>query len=197
MYCEVWIGVESGSPVILKEIKKNLKVNEIINAFDWAKEVGLQRHAYFMVGSPSESRETIHQSENLIERIKPDFLAFTIFTPYPGCEAYEEAKRKGYVKDDMDWSLVDLHSTVSQPTKSLTKYEILKEHRRISLKFIQYCRLKDMSLRILFLKTLSKLRTSSFSEWLPLAKKVLVYTKAQFLRRLRLRKMRKRYTVSR
>jgi anaerobic magnesium-protoporphyrin IX monomethyl ester cyclase len=140
---DVWIGAESGSPIILKDIKKGITLTQIKNAFRWSKEVGLKRRAYLMVGSPKESKETILQTEKLVDDVKPDTLEFSILTPYPGCENYEMAKKVGYVRDDMDWSKVDLFSSNSalMNTKYLSKEEVRKGHERLSEKYRQYKRI--------------------------------------------------------
>lgn len=140
---DVWIGVESGSPVILKELKKGITVAQIKNAFKWSKEAGLKRRAYLMIGSPKESEETINQTEQLIEEIEPDIAEFSILTPYPGCENYDIAKKEGYVSDDMDWSKVDIFSSdcALMDTQYLSKEEVRREHERLSEKYRDYQRI--------------------------------------------------------
>jgi radical SAM superfamily enzyme YgiQ (UPF0313 family) len=140
---DVWIGAESGSAIILKDIKKGITLTQIKNAFEWSKEAGLKRRAYLMIGSPKESRETILQTEELVGEIKPDTLEFSILTPYPGCENYEMAKRVGYVDDNMDWSAVDIFSCdcVLMSSQYLTKDEVKEEHERLSEKYKEYHRI--------------------------------------------------------
>jgi radical SAM superfamily enzyme YgiQ (UPF0313 family) len=140
---DVWIGAESGSPVILKDIKKGITLTQIKNAFKWSKEAGLKRRAYLMIGSPKESRETILQTEELVGEIRPDTLEFSILTPYPGCENYEMAKKEGYVSDSMDWSAVDIFSSdcVLMSSQYLTKDEVREEHERLSEKYKEYHRI--------------------------------------------------------
>ncbi len=125
---EVWVGVESGSQIILDELKKDSNINKIKETFRISKKLGLKRHAYLMVGSLSESRDTIRETKDLIKEIDPDYAAVTIFTPYPGCEAYDYAKAHDFVKDDIDWSVVDLHFSVTMPTKNLSQNELADEH---------------------------------------------------------------------
>ncbi len=140
---DVWIGAESGSPVILKDINKGITLTQIKKAFKWSKEVGLKRRAYLMIGSPKESEKTIIQTEKLVDEIEPDTLEFSILTPYPGCENYKIAKKEGYVSDDMDWSKIDLFSSdcALMDTQYLTKEEIRKEHERLSKKYKEYRRI--------------------------------------------------------
>jgi len=140
---DVWIGAESGSPIILKDIKKGITFTQIKNAFKWSKEAGLKRRAYLMIGSPKESKETILQTEKLVDEIKPDTLEFSILTPYPGCENYEMAKKGGYVRDNVDWSKIDLFSSncALMDTPYLSKAEIREEHERLSEKYKEYHRI--------------------------------------------------------
>jgi radical SAM superfamily enzyme YgiQ (UPF0313 family) len=140
---DVWIGAESGSPIILKDIKKGITITQIKTAFKWSKEAELKRRAYLMIGSPKESEETILQTEKLVDEIKPDTLEFSILTPYPGCENYEMAKKERYVSDDMNWSKIDLFSSnnVLIDTQYLSKEEVRKEHERLSEKYKKYQRI--------------------------------------------------------
>ena len=133
---EVWMGVESGSPAILSEIKKDLNPQDIRSAFRWAREAGLSTRGYFMIGSRSESRETIRETEELIDEIRPDRLAFSIMTPYPGCEEYQLWKSENG-NSSIDWSEIDLLETeaVMMPTKYLTKKELQYEHLRLKEKY--------------------------------------------------------------
>ena len=133
---EVWMGVESGSPKILKEIKKDATPHQIIDAFKVAKSAGLKRRGYFMIGSESESLETIKETEALIDTIKPDSLAFTILTPYPGCEEFERWKKhSGNTK--IEWSETDLLETeaVMMETRFLSKDVLKAEHQRLKEKY--------------------------------------------------------------
>lgn len=137
---DIWIGAESGSPIILKDIKKGITLTQIKNAFKWSKDADLKRRAYLMIGSPKESKETIRQTEKLVDEIKPDTLEFSILTPYPGCENYEMAKKDGYASDDVDWSKIDLFSSdcALMDTQYLSKREIKEEHERLSGKYRRY-----------------------------------------------------------
>jgi anaerobic magnesium-protoporphyrin IX monomethyl ester cyclase len=139
---EVWMGVESGSPEILKEIKKDIVPEQITEAFKSAKEAGLLTRGYFMIGSRSESYETIKETERLIDRIKPNMLAFSVLTPYPGCEEFEIWKKNGG-KDPIDWSGIDLLETeaIMMETQFLSKDDLKSEHKRLKEKYASLWRL--------------------------------------------------------
>ena len=86
----VMMGVESGSPEILKTLNKRIAIDEIINAFDVTRQAGLRRCACFMIGSPGETSETVQQSIDLARRIQPERISLNIVTPYPGTAFYEQ-----------------------------------------------------------------------------------------------------------
>jgi len=103
---EVWIGVESGSSRILREIKKGASVEHILRAFKLSKQVGLFRRAYFMVGFPTETFKDYLMTLRLAEKIEADSYGITILAPYPGTVIYERY-RKALNLDKVDWSQID------------------------------------------------------------------------------------------
>jgi len=96
----VMMGVESGSPQILKNLNKRITVDEIINAFDATRRAGLRRAACFMIGAPGETAETVQESINLARRIRPDRISLNIVTPYPGTAIYARYVDKNI---ELDW----------------------------------------------------------------------------------------------
>ena len=132
---DVWIGAESGSPRILKHLKKTITPQQIEQVFGWAREAGLQRRGYFMIGSPEENLESITETEKLIDLVEPDSTSISIFTPYPGCEAYRNALEEGFDPKRLDWSQIDLYNRVLRPTRHLTIKEIKTQHTRLLEKY--------------------------------------------------------------
>jgi len=88
-----YIGVESGSPRMLEFLKKDEKVEQFINAFDIAKEVGIKTYASFVVGAPTETEEERDMTENFISRIKPDHVGKNVFVGIPGSELYDYVRK--------------------------------------------------------------------------------------------------------
>ena len=98
---EVWIGLESGSLEIHKHIGKGVTPALIRKAFKAAKDAGLMRRAYVLMGTPLETEETIAETEALIDEVRPDTVSFSILAPYPGTEYY----RPEFA--DWDWEKID------------------------------------------------------------------------------------------
>jgi len=100
---QVDLGVESGSNRILKIIKKNMTDQEIVNTFSLFKKNRLRTFATFMIGNPTETKEDIIKTRDMVKLIKPSFALFSWFTPFPGTEAYEwMIKDKNINPDKLD-----------------------------------------------------------------------------------------------
>lgn len=79
-------GVESGDDKILGVMKKGISADKVRETFKIGKEVGIQRMAFFILNSYGETRETIQKTISLSKEIKPDFVNFELFKPFPGIE---------------------------------------------------------------------------------------------------------------
>jgi len=93
-------GIEAGTPEILKVLKKGITLEQARNAIKWSKEIGISTLAYFMIGSPQESREQITETINFAKKLDPDFAHFSITTPFPATELYTMGLETGVIKND-------------------------------------------------------------------------------------------------
>lgn len=106
----VFIGVESGNNEILKQIRKGFAIEKVYSAADIIKKHGLELYAFFMVGFPWETEKTLDDTIAAMKNLKSDLLVYSIFTPYPGTEAFEYCKEAGLVDDNFDVSLYNHQS---------------------------------------------------------------------------------------
>ncbi len=83
------MGIESGSPRILETLDKRATVAEAERAFALAREAGLLRVGFFMVGCPGETEADFQATRALMLRLDPDMIQVAFFTSYPGSRAYE------------------------------------------------------------------------------------------------------------
>jgi anaerobic magnesium-protoporphyrin IX monomethyl ester cyclase len=94
----VWLGVESGSEVILGAMNKGIKLAQTRRAYKIAHDVGLMTIANVVLGFPGETVETARETINFVKELNPDHVGFYVATPYPGTPMYEEVKRKGWLR---------------------------------------------------------------------------------------------------
>jgi len=95
-----YMGVESGSPEILKTLNKQISVDQIVEAFAAARKARLRTSACFMIGAPGETAATVDQTIALARRIRAERLTLNVVTPYPGTEFYEKYVDKSV---ELDW----------------------------------------------------------------------------------------------
>jgi radical SAM superfamily enzyme YgiQ (UPF0313 family) len=86
----VTLGVESGSPRILKMIQKGESNEDVKRAIKLLKQSGIRSHAFFMIGLPEETPEDIELSKALILEAQPDYVEINMVTPYPGTEIFDK-----------------------------------------------------------------------------------------------------------
>ena len=98
---QISYGVESGSEKIRKILQKKITIPKIQNAFGWTQKYGIMARAYFIYGCPGETRQTIQQTIDLIDDIKPLSTIFYILDIFPGTQLYEDFKQRIKVNDDI------------------------------------------------------------------------------------------------
>lgn len=94
----VWLGVESGSEVILSAMNKGIKLNQTRLAYKTAHEVGLMTIANVVIGFPGETEQTAKATVNFVKELNPDDVGFYVATPYPGTPLYEQVKKNGWLR---------------------------------------------------------------------------------------------------
>ena len=96
----VLVGVESGSPEMLKRIRKDITLDQIFYAAERCRAAGVAVIFPFIVGFPGESDESVQASLDVAKRLRamsPDFeTPFFYFKPYPGSAITIDAVRDGY-----------------------------------------------------------------------------------------------------
>ena len=91
-------GVESGNQEILDNIKKDITIEQIRNAFKLTHEEGIDTVSYFMLGCPGETEQTMKQTIDFAKNLNTNFAQFSICTPFPGTELAD------LVKEEIDWN---------------------------------------------------------------------------------------------
>lgn len=104
------VGVESGSQRILDLIKKDVTVEQVIEANHKLKDLPIVPIYLFMMGLPSETTDELAQSIKLAIRLTTEnphaAKTFNIYTPFPATELYNVALEYGLEEPDRleDWA---------------------------------------------------------------------------------------------
>ncbi|MCD6352963.1 MAG: B12-binding domain-containing radical SAM protein [Proteobacteria bacterium] len=102
----VKFGLESGSEEIRRRILNRRMTNEeICRGFEIAHQTGLHTSAFVMFGFPHENREDILMTTKLLGEIKPGRFRWSIFFPYINTDAYNIARKGGFINEEKMKSL--------------------------------------------------------------------------------------------
>lgn len=107
------LGVETGNPDVLREIKKGITLEQVEHAVALAKASGLRVWCKFILGHPHETHATIRDTMDFITKINPHQLSVSIMTPFPGTPIHEMALRGegGYRLLSGGWEDFDKYSS--------------------------------------------------------------------------------------
>ncbi len=108
------VGLESGSERILKDIcSRHMKVEHMHSAIKIIKDYGLRTTAYTMIGFPTETREEVFETIELVRSLDLDVSIMSIFFPFKGTPLRDYCIERGYITGD-------------EPARSFTDGPILK-----------------------------------------------------------------------
>jgi len=93
-------GVESGDRKILKLMRKGIDLDLVKHVFRLTKKSGIETFAYFIIGYIHENIETLKNTLSLAKALHPDYVMFTVATPYPGTPLYAMARDEDYISGD-------------------------------------------------------------------------------------------------
>ena len=91
---QINLGVETGSPRLLKVIQKGITTEQIVNAFEMCRKHGIRTLANVLVNLPTETEEDVCMTEKLLDLIKPTFVSLGVTQPYPGTLCFEKYLQK-------------------------------------------------------------------------------------------------------
>lgn len=122
-------GVESGNQRVLENLKKDITLEQAVRAFKLTKRLGIETAAYFMLGSPGETSDTVWDTIEFAKTLDPDFVQFSTATPFPGTEYYAGLVEEGKLPKEWDkYVYADLRhlDNVIFETKLFDKSEMKK-----------------------------------------------------------------------
>ncbi len=104
----IYFGIESGDQRMLDFIKKGITLEQAKKAVEVVKKVGLMAHGSFIIGLPTDTKETIEKTIQFALSLPLDVATFHIAVPYPNTEFERIAEGYGTIKS-RDWSKYSGH----------------------------------------------------------------------------------------
>ena len=133
-------GVETYTAEGLKALGKVSTIEEIKKAFALTRAAGIRSIAYMIIGSPHEkSFEEVTGCIPFIRDLRPDYVVYSLFSPYPESRAFQLGVERGlWDKDAWQKFMLDPRPDYDLPTawtEYLSKEQLVKAFRKVNYAF--------------------------------------------------------------
>jgi radical SAM superfamily enzyme YgiQ (UPF0313 family) len=86
----VLFGIESASQDILSNYNRSINDFEKIKTnINYLVEKRVVTSSFYMIGFPEDNCESINKTFNIAQELNTDYVAFNIYTPYPGLRSWK------------------------------------------------------------------------------------------------------------
>lgn len=100
----VFLGVESGSQKVLKNMRKGAKAEVYFNGIRWLKEEGIVTVGSFILGFPGETAESVQETREFIEESGLSYYYIQPFYYLHHTPVHERAEQYGLKGSGLFWS---------------------------------------------------------------------------------------------
>lgn len=106
----VFLGIESGSPTILKNMSKHATIEKYENGIAKLKEHGILTFGSFILGFPGETDETVQETEDFIRRTGLDYYRIQMWYNEPGTPIHNKKDEFEIDGEGFVWSHASMDS---------------------------------------------------------------------------------------
>ena len=136
--CEfIFYGIEFGNQRILDFANKKTTVPQIYEAIDMTRKAGISPHGNFMIGYPTETRDTIEDTITLARTLDLDHASFSIVIPFPGTRLYQYCQENDLLSTD-DWEQYSYFNPEKAVIRlrDVTEEELMKLYEKAHAEFL-------------------------------------------------------------
>jgi p-methyltransferase len=106
----VFLGIESGSPTILKNMDKSATPEKYAKGIEMLRKHGILTFGSFIVGFPGETEETVNETIDFIQAYKPDYYRAQMWYCEPGTPIHHQKEKYQIEGDGFVWSHATMDS---------------------------------------------------------------------------------------
>lgn len=121
--CVAKFGLESGVQGLVDAARKELDLEIAFSRIRFAKSIGITIHLTLTFGLPGETRRTVRTTVERVLALDPDSVQFSILTPFPGCELFDDLVTAGRL-ETLDWAKFDGYATAAFDGETLAAAEL-------------------------------------------------------------------------
>jgi radical SAM PhpK family P-methyltransferase len=100
----VFLGIESGSPGILKNMNKAATIEKYAQGIEWLRRHDILTFGSFIVGFPGETEETVQETIDFIRSNRPDYYRAQMWYCEPGTPIQNEREKYQIDGDGFVWT---------------------------------------------------------------------------------------------
>ena len=105
----VFLGIESGSPTILKNMNKAATVEKYVRGIELLHQYGVLTFASLILGFPGETEETVRETIDFIKETEPQYYRAQLWYCEPGTPIEHQRDKYGIKGEGFVWE----HATMS------------------------------------------------------------------------------------
>ncbi len=109
----IFYGVESGDPEVLDTSKKGITHDQVEEAVEITKDVGLHVITSYILGLPGETTETMDRTLEFADNLGTDYTVH-VLAPLPGTELYENRDEYGIRLLSEEWEEMNADEPVTE-----------------------------------------------------------------------------------
>lgn len=99
---QIAYGIESGSQRVLNHVKHEVKIDRLLKTLHMTREAGLKIKGLMMCAHPTETVESLAETNRFLRTAPLDLMQLTKFTPYPGTPSYPTIHEYGTFVEDWE-----------------------------------------------------------------------------------------------
>lgn len=122
---KIEMGVETGNDEIMKSIGKGITKEKVLKAFTLCKKFNIKTGAFFILGHPHDTKQSIWETIKFAAKINPTEPIFGILVPFPGTN----------IPCNLDYSIENWSNYRKQINKTTSISKINNNHLKTILPF--------------------------------------------------------------
>ena len=126
-------GIESGSQDILDFLRKNITIEQAEKAVKVTRQAGIMAYGFFILGHPTETKESMEMTVDLMSKLDIDDFGMTYFIPYPGSYSHRIAHEYGRFNEN--WETWYINRPDIFVPHGVTTEEMMHYRKRAYIKF--------------------------------------------------------------
>ena len=123
----VSIGIESGSQYMLDKMGKKITLNQVKKTVKSFKKYGIQIYAYYVIGLPWETRETVEQTLDFAKSLNTEYVSFYTAAALVGTRFYDYVENNSL--GELNYDKPYYYPSVR--THSLSMQDIFELHKQL------------------------------------------------------------------